>query len=60
MRFKHPLYMVYAAVALLIAACSKEPIEVLEVPAIVQPYVDEFEAEAAARGYDIEINNLIV
>lgn len=52
--------MVYAAVALLIAACSKEPIEVLEVPAIVQPYVDEFEAEAAARGYDIEINNLIV
>lgn len=51
------------SVAILLGACRKEdPIvpNVLEIPDIIQPYIDLFEAEAAKRGKDIKIDNLIV
>jgi len=43
-------------------ACKKEelPPKVYDVPAIVQPFIDDFIDEAAARGHLIEIDNLIV
>ena len=49
--------------ALLTSACRPDnPIQenTYEVPELVQPYVDLFEMEARARGYDITIDSLIV
>lgn len=48
------------ASVLFLQACVKEEIMVYEVPPNIQPYIDLFESEAAKRGLDINIDNLIV
>jgi hypothetical protein len=48
---------------LLFSACRREEpimIDTYQVPEIVQPYINRFEMEARARGYDIQIDSLIV
>ncbi|MEM7371480.1 MAG: hypothetical protein AAF587_22900 [Bacteroidota bacterium] len=50
----------FLAVAIFLQACTKEEIMVYEIPSNIQPYIDLFEAEAAKRGQDIQIDNLIV
>lgn len=51
-----------ASTLLVLTACKKEdiPPKTYEVPAIIQPYIDAFEQEAAARGVELSIDNLIV
>ncbi|MBK8444937.1 MAG: hypothetical protein IPL35_16680 [Sphingobacteriales bacterium] len=41
-------------------SCKKDHEKVYEVPAIIQPYVDDFKAEAAARGINLVVDDLIV
>ena len=45
-------------VYLIIFACKKDDIYV--VPDIIQPYIDEFIAEAAERGINLQIDDLVV
>jgi hypothetical protein len=44
------------------AGCKRDPDpeKVYQVPALIQPYIDAFEQEAALRGVTLEIDNLIV
>jgi len=62
MVLKNPLILSVLLTGILITACKRDPeIEtVYDVPEIVQPYIDQFEIEAAARGYNITIDSLIV
>ncbi|RMG64730.1 MAG: hypothetical protein D6722_16640, partial [Bacteroidetes bacterium] len=61
MRFRN-LSLLFLGPFLLLSACKREdiPPKAYEVPAIIQPYVDAFEQEAAARGLDLNIDNLTV
>lgn len=54
------LYLIASFVIL--QACKREeiPPKVREIPAIIEPYIELFEQEAASRGLDITIDNLIV
>ncbi|MDP5171855.1 MAG: hypothetical protein NWR72_16520 [Bacteroidia bacterium] len=47
---------------MLLVACRPDPVtpDLYEVPAIIQPYVDAFEMEAAKRGIELDISNLQV
>lgn len=45
---------------LLVWSCRPENVGTTDIPDIVQPYIDLFEQEAAARGQDIVVDNLIV
>lgn len=44
---------------MLMVACSKEEVQpVIQVPDLIQPYVDKFINEAKVRGIDIHLNGL--
>lgn len=49
-------------VPLFLVACRPDPVtpELYEVPELIEPYIEAFEAEAAKRGIELEINNLRV
>ena len=61
MRLKSYLPFIFAA-SIALGACRPDPIPAKEykVPALIQPYVDLFEQEAAKRGEEITIDNLRV
>lgn len=54
--------LVWLLLPLTMAACRPDPVtpEVLEIPEIIQPYIESFEMEAAKRGLDLNITNLRV
>ncbi|TAE60242.1 MAG: hypothetical protein EAZ89_01710, partial [Bacteroidetes bacterium] len=52
--------LLLASLFLLQACKDDEPVKVYDVPSIIQPYIDLFEQEAAARGQTLNIDNLKV
>lgn len=56
----HSLLFFVFALIIGITACKKDHEKVYQVPTIVQPYIDDFLAEANQRGIDLVIDDLIV
>ena len=60
--FRKHFYWIFISSSLLFSACRPDevPPTVYEVPALIQPYIDLFEQEAAKRGVQLDITNLKV
>ncbi len=60
--FRNSRFFPLLILAVSFAACQDDPIKpsVYEVPALIQPYVDAFEMEAARRGVNLKIEDLQV
>ena len=50
--------LVIIGIVVFLGSCKKD--KVYNVPLIIQPYIDEFIAEAATRGLPLDIDNLVV
>lgn len=53
-------FLVFSFFLILLNSCMKESETIYKVPEDLQPYIDTFIEEAAIRGHEIEINNLII
>ncbi len=56
----HYKFLCFLACLFFLASCQKERPKVYEVPNDIQVYIDNFEAEAQARGHSIIVDDLVV